>query len=429
MDDPDVRMAAEALGDLRADFIASPPQQATSLPTSHPSFQHAQTQAEPMFSRFTPNALGNTIIRQSFSAYSTGKNCCPRLKPGFEYIEQQVLNTVGTVGKVVTLVGRRPGSESDESGKPGHESEASKKRKMASDPDDSDMDRNISRDPYHPSYRPEYYEQRERRTSQLSAPESLPAYDDYRSPKYEEHALVPTQQQADGPASPRSWSSRMIIGTAGAGVAMSEESLRSLKYCLTWLRCANEHIGKLIGAVRGVLEQYERTLSIKGSSENGAENEAMAVTVREYRARLNAHIAGLRADVLKTLQKVVDVVSRYAGGALPENARMLVRRHLTSVPQRIVPFLDQKTEGQEEVRVNERANKVILLAKEGLDMMAQISGVVDGTIVSAGQWIDSFSKKKEESAASGSLEDGLGLGFGPGPMPFRGDEKEKMAEF
>lgn len=116
------------------------------------------------------------------------------------------------------------------------------------------------------------------------------------------------------------------------------------------------------------------------------------------RSVLNAKIAELKNDVLKTLKEVVDIVSKYAGGALPENARVLVRKHLTSLPQRfrLASANTRRTAEGGDREVTEGANRVMVLAKEGLDMMAQVSGVLDGTIVSAEEWCERLGRKKRE---------------------------------
>lgn len=412
------------------DFIASPPQQHNNLPDSNanPFNSPTRTQPEPLLSLLTTShPLLGTAIGGSLSAYSASKNYSPRFKSSAEYVERRfspVVNTVGSVGRVTGveggvrwfLGGRRPSHhkptdlESSNSG--------SNKRRKVSDHEDMDIDRNVPQDPF-PVYRQEFsMQQRERRTSQVSIVESLPAYDDVRSPSYEAQALVPTQQR-DDPISPggSTWQSRLILSTSGLSIAMSEESLRSLKYCLSWLRWANEHIGKVIDTLRSVLEQYSDPEENKNRNENasitnteGDVNMEMAVTLREKEeARtkvLNAKIASLKNDVLKTLKEVVDVVSRYAGGALPENARVLVRKHLTSLPQRFklastsssgsASNGNASSDPEKGAEVKEGAHRVMVLAKEGLDMMAQVSGVLDGTIVSAEEWCERLGRKKGE---------------------------------
>jgi hypothetical protein len=239
---------------------------------------------------------------------------------------------------------------------------------------------------------------------------------------------------------------------------MSEESLRSLKYCLGWLRWANEHIGKVILALKQVLEQYDHGSPsstsgvIEGNgtgwtypNEKGGVqgNGQLVVRSDAERSALNAKIAELKNDVLKTLKEVVDIVSKYAGGALPENARVLVRKHLTSLPQRFRLASSATVNGVNGERpdreVTEGANRVMVLAKEGLDMMAQVSGVLDGTIVSAEEWCERLGRKRreevehEQSQGQNHMQMEVEVEkpnpFGPLPPVNVRQEKENFGEF
>lgn len=413
IDDPDVRIAAEALGDLRADFIQSPPQRHRTLSSSAPGFQAGMAQQpEPLLSLLTTShPLIGTAIGGSISAYSASKNFSPRFKSSAEYVERRitpVVNTVGSVGRLTGveggvrwfLGGRRPSHHQPSDVEIGPDA-SNKRRKVGAE--ETEMDRSVPHDPY-PVHRQEL-QHRQRRLSQSSTVESLPAYDEHRSPSYEtsQQALVPTQSQEEPMSPGSSWQSRLVLSTSGLSVAMSEESLRSLKYCLGWLRWANEHIGKVILALKSVLEQYDQGSStassglVKGSENNGQ----LVVRSEAEKTALNAKIAELKRDVLKTLKEVVDIVSKYAGGALPENARVLVRRHLTSLPQRFKLASSRSVESSRngdhgDADITEGANRVLVLAKEGLDMMAQVSGVLDGTIVSAEEWCERLGRSKRE---------------------------------
>ncbi|KAH6664450.1 transcription factor Opi1-domain-containing protein [Halenospora varia] len=420
IDDPDVRLAAEALGDLRADFIQSPPQQHVSLPSASPQRNQPRNHPEPLLSLLTTShPLIGTAIGGSLSAYSASKNYSPRFKSSAEYVERRftpVVNTVGSVGRITGveggvrwfLGGRRPSHHPPSDVENAGEG-SNKRRKVRTDEDDHPF----SRDPY-PVHRQEL-QHRQRMPSQSSNAESLPAYDDHRSPSYEsaqQQALVPTQPPGEVASPGSSWQSRLVLSTSGLSVAMSEESLRSLKYCLGWLRWANEHIGKVILALKSVLEQYDQSPTsetsgtIENSERQGEKKEGQLIVRSDAeRSALNAKIAELKKDVLKTLKEVVDIVSKYAGGALPENARELVRRHLTSLPQRFRLANSRNTEAhnsinleQGDAEVTDGANRVLVLAKEGLDMMAQVSGVLDGTIVSAEEWCERLGRKKREEA-------------------------------
>lgn len=296
------------------------------------------------------------------------------------------------------LGGRRP-SHHAPSEMDSQEGSDKKRRKVGAVTNESNQDRDLS---LHQFTERQELPHRQRAPSQASTIDSLPAYDDHRSPSYEssQTALVTTRSPDVDSSGNASWQSRLVLSTSGLSIAMSDESLKSLRYCLSWLKWANEHIDKVILALKSVLEQYERGTSAGAIENGGAVGEGQVIVRSEAeRTALNAKINDLKKDVLKTLKEVVDIVSKYAGGALPENARILVRKHLTSLPQRFKLASSQTTSGQpknEDTEVTEGAKRVLVLAKEGLDMMSQVSGVLDGTIVSAEEWCERLGRTKAE---------------------------------
>ncbi|KAL7625906.1 transcriptional regulator opi1 [Parahypoxylon ruwenzoriense] len=416
LDDPDVRMAAEALGDLRADFISSPPNKHAPVPRSpHP--QANGSHPEPLISLLTTShPLLATTIEGATSAYVNSKNYSPRFKSGAEYVEGYVIpiaNTVGSVGRVTGVEGgvrwflgggRRHKSQ-------GSDLEAadqgSNKRRRV---DGTGTFREITPETGSGMQTPRasFDNPHDRRLSVASTVDTLPAYDEFRSPPYaEQHA--PETRPGSG-----AWQSRLIMSTSGLSIAMSEESLRSLKYCLSWLRWANVRIGNVINSLKSTMEKYEKTEPSRMDGDHPMHG-APAGEESTDRSQLAAKIADLKMDVLRTLQDVINTVSRYAGGALPENARELVRRHLTSLPQRfrVASMIgDGQPDGRhtevsgeefreaQEKETRESAQRVLVLAKEGLDMMSQVSGVLDGTIVSAEEWCDRLGRRKREQRES-----------------------------
>lgn len=375
----------------------------------------------------TSHPLLATTIEGATSAYGGAKNFSPRFKSGAEYVEgylTPIANTVGSVGRVTGVeggvrwflgAGRRQGSDL--------EAGSSKKRRKVDAAGIEPSNKRIEAEGMAPlpiaqtevgnlqdSFPPT--PKGDRRLSFASTIDTLPAYDDHRSPAYTETMDTQSTDTASRPNS--AWQSRLIMSTSGLSVAMSDESLRSLKYCLRWLRWANDHIGSVIGSLKTTLEQYDRPsekemLKLE-SAEQDKDLEAMDTQVDEKhpepsRAELATRINSLKGDVVKTLQDAINMVSRYAGGALPENARELVRRHLTSLPKRFHLATMSENNGQnpnqdQDSAVRDGAHKVLLLAKEGLDMVSQVSGIVDGTIVSAEEWCERMGKKKRDSKES-----------------------------
>jgi hypothetical protein len=411
---------------LPLDFIQSPSPRQAQLPNSSATFNHANTQQpEPLLSLLTDShPLISTAIGGSLSAYSASKNYSPRFKSGAEYMERSftpIVNTVGSVNRITGIeggvrwfLGRRPSHNPPPAPQPG--SEASHKRRKVNNPEGGrDTDGNSPPGLYAVDSHESDLPHRQRAPSQSSNAESLPAYDEQRSPSYEATQQILIRSDADTAISQASsWQSRLVLSTSGLSIAMSEESLRSLKYCLGWLRWANEHIGKVLEALKSALEQYDQGSESSTSSAidwpsdrtDGQSSGQLIVRTDAERSALNARIAELKTDVLKTLKSVVDIVSKYAGGALPENARILVRKHLTSLPQRFRLASvgnDRSAEGRDR-EVIDGASRVMVLAKEGLDMMSQVSGVLDGTIVSAEEWCERLGMKKAEEQNGNKFE-------------------------
>ena len=357
--------------------------------------------------------LGGSI-NGSISAYNTTKTYSPRfVKYGAELIERNV----GTrVVNTVSSVGRRTGVEKNLRRYLGEV------HRRPSDVEQGDMDAARKRPRY---VSPEsssdvmdvedlHSASRTRGGSQSSYAESLPAYDDHRSPRYEETAVVvvdpitgkemETESQSSSDRRVN-WSTQLIMTTSGLGVALSETSLRSLKHCLRLLRGATKHIDDVMNALKLVLKEYEAALKNAQESNGGAcadEKGVPSEHVRQIADRMKQY----SSDIWTTLRKVVASVSHYTGGALPQNASQVVRTQLLSVPQRWqLASLTTATEDNrgEDVR---GANRMLAFAKEGLDMMAQITTVVDGTVQSAESWLARIGRRPatEEQQPAGDTE-------------------------
>lgn len=99
-------------------------------------------------------------------------------------------------------------------------------------------------------------------------------------------------------------------------------------------------------------------------------------------------LSRIKADVVDTIRKVVDVVSKYAGGALPEAARGTVRSFILGLPERW-ERANERLEREEGPRPAERptrhgvlvgtargaAGRVMTLAVESLDMITGVAQV------------------------------------------------------
>ncbi|MCJ1394491.1 hypothetical protein MMC18_007369 [Xylographa bjoerkii] len=444
--------AAQALEGLRADVMQSPTRSITLQPSNAESLQSTSNNSshpEPLLSLITSqHPLLSTAINGSLSAYSSSKSYSPRFRYGAEFVERNfaspVANTVGTAGRISGVeTGVRwwlQRSDSNEA-----QDRSNKRRRIDDDHErEMDVEKGLKEVTLQPS--------RQRAASSISFPESLPAYDDQRSPNYEEHGpIVQSQRSQHDATSPssRTWQTRLMMSTSGLGVAMSEESLRSLKYCLSWLRWANSHLSRVLVSLQSVLEEWDQSHRHPSSGSNGLSHEnnmQMGPPSSHPRddATIAKHLQALKGECVQTLKNVVDIVSKYAGGALPENARVLVRRHLTSLPQRFMIASSAGSSTNGSSHDNEKqsstpevisgAQRVAVLAKEGLDMMAQVSGVVNGTIVSAEEWCDRLGKRREkDDQHAGNSQNGNEEKMAPVQrdveMPMRGRDEKSQSDF
>jgi hypothetical protein len=233
---------------------------------------------------------------------------------------------------------------------------------------------------------------RSRAGSQVSFAETLPAYDDNKAPEYEQHQ---SQSASSSSAAPR-W----LITTSGLGVALSAKSLRSLKYCLGFLKISSNRLGEIMAALSKLITEYERNAYgfHQGSQptytpEQEAASQAMA-----------DHIKKLGSDILTTMQSVTDQVSKYTGGTLPENASALVRRQLLSVPQRwrIAQESTSAPPAQPggDADAVQAGQKLLVFAEQGCDMIAQVSLVLTGTVDGAEKWLDTMGRRRQSTAMS-----------------------------
>lgn len=370
-------------------------------------------QPEPLLSLLTSqHPLLSTAIYGSLSAYTTSKSYSPRFRYGAEFVERHigssVVSTVGTAGRIsgvetgVRWWLRRSNPNN---------SDRSKKRRRMEEP--GAPTRDIERGLRESSAQCHI----QHRFSELSFAEPLPPYDEERSPNYEENQVSESRQEEHS-QSIRNWQTRLMLSTSGLGVAMSDESLRSLKYCLSGVRWANSRLCGIVVALQKVIEEWIRSRqdSLHGAyqAEDGFvlhveprdrnTNPSGTTDSPRDRTLILQHVQALKSDAIRTMKQVVDIVSKYAGGALPENARNLIHKYLTSIPHRFrLASLSSGSKSGDGEKVPEsetitNAKRAMALAREGLDLLAQISGVLDGTIMSAEEWCDRLRRRRTRSA-------------------------------
>jgi transcriptional repressor OPI1 len=346
------------------------PRQTQAAPTHlQTTTSYSEDQPEPLLSLLTSqHPLAASLINGSLSAYKGAQSYIPLA----EWTERNVgLPLAGTIGRVTGIEGGiRRTLQARRDGLQPHQDQAH----TTPDVEKGDVF------------------QHHRRSSNMSF-ETLPAYNEGdRSPPYSEQQVVLQSRERQPPPG---WRQQLVISTSGLGVAMSDESIRSLKYCLSWLRWANQRLDGAIISLKDLLRRWDEGAT---QDRNGMPIANMVESSNEsHQAQLSASIAALKKDVLETLKRVVGVVSNYAGGALPENARNLVHRHLTSLPQRFSIASSINAQNNEnETEAAGSAKRVMVLAQEGLDMMTQVTGVVNDTLVSAEEWCGRLGRRRPD---------------------------------
>ncbi|GAB7347069.1 hypothetical protein MBLNU459_g3203t2 [Dothideomycetes sp. NU459] len=417
LEDPDVRLAAEALSGLgNSGFVRSP--HAQSSQKSPPTMSNAGSmQQQPPLLELVVDAhpwVGSTIT-SSMTAYNTTKNYSPRIvKYGADLLER---NIGSPVANTVSSVGRRTGVESglrkylgsrraDEVERPesADSTRASNSKRRKVDADEMDMDESASLD----------------LAKMQDSQEFLPAYRSSKPPSYREE-LSPrgSDRTRERPQHNRSWSSHIVLTASGLGVALSDSSLRSLKYCVGLLTSATDHVEKVMNVLKIVLQEYDQARETRHEDQARRAKEIEAgITIKtreekenQVSEQLALRIKQLCDDILNTIKTVVNSVSTYAGGALPENARNIVKGQLLSVPQRwrwateSVAAADQqqKADGGEsgesggaEEDSRKSAHRMIAFATEGLDMMAQVNVVVKTTLEKAEEWLETLRRRNQD---------------------------------
>ncbi|WAR60556.1 hypothetical protein PtB15_9B495 [Puccinia triticina] len=196
------------------------------------------------------------------------------------------------------------------------------------------------------------------------------------------------------------WQNMLVeagVTAGGIGAAVSEESMKSLQYCLQWLHYATVHLDHQITVLRDFIhslnvgaspERYGRSDAPR-ESESELETEAEGLEKRMVTAAAAGRLAGIKTEVVETIRKVVAVVSRYAGVGLPEPAKQFVRTTILGLPLRwadaIQPSLSAPSAHPPLGRHSKNATllaagRVLTFAVESLDMLKALTAIFSESV-------------------------------------------------
>lgn len=208
-------------------------------------------------------------------------------------------------------------------------------------------------------------------------------------------------EEGQSPSTSRPVWQSVMLSAGGISAAMSEESMSRLKFCLQWLQYATQHIDAQILLLRSFISSLSPHQNPLPDLENpGSPQEAGPSSSEDALVPIQTlqTLSEVKKDLVSTIRQVVDVVSKYAGSALPEPARNTVRTFILKLPERWASAARAdsasgiaslpSTPGVE-YRAGQRptagtatvaAARVLTLATESLDMMRGVTSVVNDSL-------------------------------------------------
>ncbi|KAL6306221.1 transcription factor Opi1-domain-containing protein [Sparassis latifolia] len=356
-EDESVRIAIRALGDMRNSAPAAVPSSASPSTSFQPTPALSISSGTSSPSLSSPSLLGDDpprtddadfvsrvssipLVNSALRAYEQGKASSRVVKYGAEMME----SSVKTISRPV--IDRLPVNQLDEFARrqldriesytrrtPSQDRDRGRERGRSRTTTDYEQSRVTDEDNWSTrdvsmTRRAQDEKAWDEPSSRASTPRSQPLSSPYaHRSSHLEGSSSQQQTQYSSSATPenqevarRSRWQAMLFEAGGIGAAVSEESMRRLRYCLQWLQYATTHIDTQILVLRNFIASLQ-PLSSSSSSH----------AVSSYHLR-TLHAA--KRDVVETLRQVVDVVSRYAGSALPEPARARVRSFILHLPRR-----------------------------------------------------------------------------------------------
>ncbi|KAJ3388638.1 hypothetical protein HDU92_001389 [Lobulomyces angularis] len=176
-------------------------------------------------------------------------------------------------------------------------------------------------------------------------------------------------------------------------MVISDEVLKGIKYCIQWIQNAYHHIDEQVRTLRSYLEESYTRYSNQQHEPNFQRNEI----IQAEHSLLLEKIFYVKREVVETVRKVVEIISRYAAVYLPGDAKQSVRNFILSLPSR---WASSNTSQQSQQSSHPsppetlqtptpplsplaHANKVISFGQESSDMLKGVNNVFSQTLESA----------------------------------------------
>lgn len=204
-------------------------------------------------------------------------------------------------------------------------------------------------------------------------------------------------------------------GRVSGALASRPETLKSLQYCLKWLQYGTAHLEHHLTSVRDVMVQINHG---EVSTPSVSMEQALALAPCAAPPQLAVSLVQIKHEVVGTIRSVVNVVSTYAGAALPSSARNFVKGSLLSLPARWTSITSAQSGassagqpgsvagaatgqtagacdsggamdgGQEIHSAAMTANQVFVLAVESLDILRNVAVVFGESLDKVDLWMN-----------------------------------------
>ncbi|KAI9320717.1 transcription factor Opi1-domain-containing protein [Dichotomocladium elegans] len=197
------------------------------------------------------------------------------------------------------------------------------------------------------------------------------------------------------PSAQSTWQQLVVHASSAAGTTaavISEESMKCLKYCLSWLQYAIQHIEQQMSLLRNFLGSLASSQQLTQDRPNAKPSGGPS------------QLALIKRDIVNTLRKAVEVVSRYAATSLPHQGKVAVRGFILHLPSRwaalsdirstttspssspaIRPISSSSVHSEGEERT---ALRLLNFGQESVDMLQSVSVVFSDTVDRAELWLD-----------------------------------------
>ncbi|KAG1322921.1 hypothetical protein G6F62_009965 [Rhizopus arrhizus] len=384
--DPDVKMAVEALGDMSRSkvHITLPPLSTSSTTTTSPLPTPTNTSAQhpsyPPENKFIYRVSNIPLVNSALKVYENSKNSSQVVKYGAQMVES-------FAAPIYDKFGKQALSNVDEWGcKQLDKLEEKYPTYVGSKGKEEDCE--------------DYYQDEDDAHSTVSAFARTSLIDDHeirkrnasRSTSPHKPYNKSSSRHPHHPIAPRSrWHQIVLHASSAAGTTaavISEESMKCLKYCLNWLQYASQHIEQQINLLRRYLVSL---------------TDPQAVIHQQPDHTLSK----IKKEIVDTLRKLVEVISKYAGTGLPEQAKASVRSFILALPSRWAILHSKTTSPAASPALKpteitqETSIKLLSFGSESIEMIQSVAHVFSDTIDRAELWLSrlsvvSGSQKKTE---------------------------------